>query len=571
MKYRKIQSDAIDQILNAIRQGKTDIFVEAPTGSGKSLIALELSKKLNGKSYILTSERSLQAQYESDCQTVYKENHKDTPSISGIDNYQCHVNKLPFSLGACKGLNLSYSEIINTFPCSKNCEYIQRQIKARQAKYSILNYSYFLIQMNYVLEKHGIEKSPFKRADVVICDEAHKLPDIISNHFACNINESLISKFNDINEEISKLRENYSLNFTSINQTIRKLIKEPINHIVNNHKLLTQFYEQLCELKDSSQIIQSHIQKSYMGNMTSILSNDKPDLQKMKLPSEVISFRKFCDHIKDIHCKVEDYLVITKNFGLKSMVIDENDSKNGKKFITTYDSSLFKQHFKKYSNVRIYMSATLQSNVLIGRWKLNPDKCEIIKLDPQWDPSKSPIYLVGTESFTFSNTSKAIDSAVKSLKIICENHENERGIIHTTSYFIRDELFKRCDHSFRFYTYNNTQEKIDLLNKLKYLPKNSIIVGPSLFEGTNFENDLGKFNVIIKVSYPNIKNPLWKNRYKFAREVYLGEAASRLEQASGRASRHEKDESITYILDTRANKFCKDSTYFSKAFRLRIA
>ena len=89
--FRKAQKQAIIQILTAIKEGKTDIFVQAPTGTGKSLIALELAKiayeRKGWNSFILTSEKLLQAQYEADCSLKYDLRYENTISISGVDNY----------------------------------------------------------------------------------------------------------------------------------------------------------------------------------------------------------------------------------------------------------------------------------------------------------------------------------------------------------------------------------------------------------------------------------------------------------------------------------------------------
>ena len=63
MQLRPAQQDVLDHVREAMASGKKDIFIQAPTGTGKSLIALELSKILAESgymSYLLTSEKSLQ-------------------------------------------------------------------------------------------------------------------------------------------------------------------------------------------------------------------------------------------------------------------------------------------------------------------------------------------------------------------------------------------------------------------------------------------------------------------------------------------------------------------------------
>lgn len=136
MRLREAQKEALREIQAAIENGKHDIFIQAPTGTGKSLIALELSKllKANGqKSYILTSEKSLQQQYESDCKGKFLKHHSDVTSISGIDTYTCDVNGEKFSLGVCRNLGLSNKEAIASMPCAATCGYLTRWDAARQS------------------------------------------------------------------------------------------------------------------------------------------------------------------------------------------------------------------------------------------------------------------------------------------------------------------------------------------------------------------------------------------------------------------------------------------------------
>lgn len=123
--FREAQQKAIIQVLKAIKAGKTDILLQAPTGTGKSVIAMELAKILydrkGWKSFILTSEKLLQAQYERDSQTKFDSRYENVASISGIDNYECHINEQKFSLGHCRAMGLSNRQAME-LPCASRCE-----------------------------------------------------------------------------------------------------------------------------------------------------------------------------------------------------------------------------------------------------------------------------------------------------------------------------------------------------------------------------------------------------------------------------------------------------------------
>ena len=101
-KFRKNQRNVIETICKTyLEDPMSTIVVDAPTGAGKSLIAMwsaHVLKELGNKGYMVTSDLSLQDQYESD---FYNYGLR-WPSIKGVDNYECSVNGLPFSLGDCK-------------------------------------------------------------------------------------------------------------------------------------------------------------------------------------------------------------------------------------------------------------------------------------------------------------------------------------------------------------------------------------------------------------------------------------------------------------------------------------
>ena len=105
---RKIQKAVIQRVKKAIAEGKTDIFINAQTGTGKGLIGLEVAADFD--SYILTSEKSLQAQYEADA--IKYDAYNDAKSICGIDTYKCNINGEKFSLGLCKMMGKSNQEAL---------------------------------------------------------------------------------------------------------------------------------------------------------------------------------------------------------------------------------------------------------------------------------------------------------------------------------------------------------------------------------------------------------------------------------------------------------------------------
>ena len=99
--WRKGQKEAIISIIEAYKNETKVVILDAPVGSGKSIIGMAVAYILNkhGKDgYILASDISLQEQYEKD----FKRFNIKWGSVKGIDNYMCIDNMEKNSLGTCR-------------------------------------------------------------------------------------------------------------------------------------------------------------------------------------------------------------------------------------------------------------------------------------------------------------------------------------------------------------------------------------------------------------------------------------------------------------------------------------
>ena len=77
---RENQKMVLDEICNAFNSGYKYIVLEAPTGFGKSAVAITLALSL-GSSYICTSTKDLQTQYSKDFPYI--------KTAKGKNNFPC--------------------------------------------------------------------------------------------------------------------------------------------------------------------------------------------------------------------------------------------------------------------------------------------------------------------------------------------------------------------------------------------------------------------------------------------------------------------------------------------------
>ena len=566
VKLRSIQEKVINKVRDAIKAGKTDIFIQAPTGTGKSLIGLEIAAGYS--TYILTSEKSLQQQYEED--TIRFNAYDDVKSICGMDTYRCEVNDEKFSLGVCRSLNMSNTEAMK-LPCAENCEYLQRWRKAKDADRTIMNYSYWLIQMNFVLAKME-ERAPFLMRELVVCDEAHKLPDIIESHFACTIDKKIIDK---ITRCFNTLRGHRTLStnidtqplFNAINRVITLSLKDDSSTVhLEALRVLAREYASVLGYVNTL--------KESLGSKFLSKKNTVADLKQMarRLPKEVKALFSLADNLKDRHCKVEDYVENIDNHGIHNLIVDA-DAPHSRTYHNLSDTDLFQKHFAKFSQVRVYMSATLQPELLMKRWGIDRDKAHVMFIDSEWEDDKSRVVLCNTSNMAFHNAENSIRDATKKINLLLEKHKNERGVIHTTSNQITEDISTTVHirHRDRLVRYASTKEKMEILASWDDYPKDAVLIGPSLTTGVDLKDGRARFNIVVKLSFPNMQSALWAKRAECLNHIYIGETASVLEQSCGRTTRSKDDYSVTYILDSRAEKFMlQHQKYFSPSFLERV-
>jgi len=91
--------------------------------------------------------------------------------------------------------------------------------------------------------------------------------------------------------------------------------------------------------------------------------------------------------------------------------------------------------------------------------------------------------------------------------------------------------------------------------------------------GVDLKDDLSRFQVIMKIPYPNIKSEKIKKRQKDNKDWYNWKTCVDLVQSYGRSVRSEEDWAETYILDESLSSVMKFNykylpEYFTEAIKL---
>jgi Rad3-related DNA helicase len=119
-----------------------------------------------------------------------------------------------------------------------------------------------------------------------------------------------------------------------------------------------------------------------------------------------------------------------------------------------------------------------------------------------------------------------------SVNEILNFHKNEKGIIHCHTYRIAKYL-KDNIKSDRLMLHDATNRD-ETLKKHASSKKPVVLLSPSMAEGVDLKDDLSRFQVICKIPYPYLGDPLVKKRMNKWKKWYPMQTAKLIVQSAGR-------------------------------------
>lgn len=556
--FRQYQLEHIIHILNNILNKPIKISaIEAPTGSGKSIIAMIVCgvawEYYGLTSYILVSDLGLYNQYIDD----FNKYQLDWGHIKGSQNSYCSEDGMMISMAKCKLHKIGYEVLMSPdkaieagYKCANSCSVIQNRKRAIQSPITLMTYSMYLCQLNDVaplfLARDG--QPPFEKRDIVISDECHKIPSIIQNW------------------------ESPELNYVSDSQNLQALLDYGHDHGIlpidmESIKDFQDFHRNMYLEQDSNKVWE--IYQNYYNAINKLHSFDeKYNSSFAKLKGEYDKDDKKAMYALNWLWNqwnlVEAMYLAIKEIGSQYLVKNAEDdlefaSKDAWKkyrFNCAMEDYLVYRFFHKVSDKEVLLSATIGDSMIfqhdIGlNWlKGGSFIYDFLRIPSTFDFNNSPIYVLSTYKMSNRYKDRNFPYVAELVNKILQRHQGQRGIIHTGSYTNMNKLYNLVNptNQYRLITYQGAREKDDALIKYQRV-NNSIIVGPTLIEGINLPGDLCRFMIIIKVPYPSLGDKLVKTKMDLVPGWYQAETMKQIEQAVGRGVRYNGDYCITYILD----------------------
>lgn len=132
------QWDAVQEIVEAFGNGVFNVWLDAPTGAGKTGIGELVRRLLKAKAIYTCSGKTLQDQMVKD--------YPYAKVLKGKGNYPTELMPEPYNCGDCTGPGCAWCDEMSS------CPYQLAKQKAKASPIAVLNTSYLLAEGNYVGE-----------------------------------------------------------------------------------------------------------------------------------------------------------------------------------------------------------------------------------------------------------------------------------------------------------------------------------------------------------------------------------------------------------------------------------
>tara|TARA_R110000868_G_scaffold31675_2_gene116028 strand:+ start:10713 stop:12674 length:1962 start_codon:yes stop_codon:yes gene_type:complete len=590
--FRDIQSKMAIDIAESINN-QTDIIIEAGTGVGKTFAYLVPALLSDKKIIISTGTKTLQDQlFKKDLPVINKliSNPKNVVLLKGRRNYLCkyrleqvliedtfetkelakdikyilnwHDETKTGDISEVKKVNeksLIWNKVtVGKDSClNKDCPYFQNcfvmDIKKRAQNADVIIVNHHLLLSDWKLLKS--ETAFLPKADTIILDEAHQVPDLAYDYFG-DYFSSLALK--DFFKEIKFYIKNNTVDILGIDN-IAMTVEAYLNNIFN-------ILDAGNINKNNLQIVKKH-EKFYQN-----LLNIKIELEKLNI---ILDANK--DKNRDIETyflRATDFLSVIKHFIVYCEVFKYDASKiywyeifnkNFSLNITPIDISVEYTEILNRLNVSmIYTSATLATNHTfdyfiknLGLNNRNGLKTRIY--DSPFDYKKQAI-LYSPRDLPNPDNSCYIEKLIEKILPILKETKGRAFLLFTSykSLNIAADILEDEHPEFNLLI-QGQMNKSDILKKFRSLD-NCLLLGTSSFwEGVDIKGDALQCVVIDKLPFASPQDPITQGKIKYLRsqgkdpfaKLQCPMAAIALKQGAGRLIRDFDDYGVLVLADPR--------------------
>ena len=517
--FKEFRPGQLDLASRIAGSKKRFFLLNAPTGTGKTLIMATVQKLLDAHTTYLCSTKQLQDQVCHDFPYAV--------DLRGRNNYVClkrptqfptisaaHCTKMPERAHCtpekrnhwcrynCPRFNGDvFVSIVgvpppSTFttpcPCLRWCPYEIRKDEAVKAELAVLNLPFFLHEANYVGRLSG--------KPLVVLDEADTLEDTLRSFVELSISKAQIEKLElEPPKRVSKPEED-------------KHIRDWVEWAFRTLAVVEVRLKELAKDGEnpSSQVL---YQRDELERLTSRL--------------------KAFGSTVDTHWV---FISTESRWSFKPV------------FVARYADKYIWQHGSRF----LCMSATL---VNPRQWArdlgIDWEEVEYLEAPTTFPVEHRLIHYRPAVNLSRKSGDEDWSLLINAIDVILDEHQAVRGLVHTVSYSLARHILQHSRHAARMVWHDSAATRVDAFARYK-AGKNLVLVSPSYGRGISLDGDLGRFVIVAKVPYPDLGDKQIAARLygaKDGKSWYATKTVRELVQATGRAVRSVDDWASMYVLD----------------------
>jgi Rad3-related DNA helicase len=518
--YKTPRKEQEDFINFALESFKTHRFVigSCPTGSGKSAIAITIARYLQQKyindnntktAYITTTQKILQDQYV-----------KDFPWIANVtakSNYECRDR---YGISCEFGLTMAklIKDKVTRTEYMKNCVYFLARKNFIDSDISLTNVPYLLNSVEYTPD--------ISMRKLLVVDECHNLEQAIVDYVSMDFSKYLCEEHMSIKWPIN----------------IQKMTITQFTHWISSVYLP----KMETELKKAESTIKSNPNEEFLASKAGMSIMRKYNL---------------------LEKQVNGIKAMLERFSVNEWVFTVSPTGDTANLKPIYASKYVHNCLFKIGEKVLLMSGTIgEKNFFCKNLGIDPKNATFMSIDSTFPVDNRPIYKMFAGSMSKKNIQDTLPILVEYIKGILEQHQNEKGIIHTVSYSTAQYIIDNIKSNRLLL--HDSRDRMDVLNFHKQTSDPTVLISPSFTEGVDLVGDLSRFQVLCKIPFPYLADNYIKIKMDKVPDWYNYQTAKTIIQALGRSVRSETDHAISYILDSDWNFFfARNSKMFPKWFK----
>lgn len=507
--YRAEQTRAIYDVTDSTRRHR---IISAPTGIGKSLIALTTAVLTQARTLILTSNLALQKLYADAAGDI------GLVDVRGASNYRCPALEPHGEYAYLRGDRPATADrgpCKSGLPCSLRsggCPQYDQVTRARNAEVVITNYDYRLA--NRPSPYGGEQEESLGEFDYLFYDEMHHATEHVAKSMHVEFDPSVVRTTLALDPPVASVS--------------------------------------IDEWREWAKRARVRLAAEYDALQTDLrFARDGGDVQR-ELLDEVNTLRALDRTLIDM-CAMRGRWVVERIAGIGGKQLVAFDP-------VWVDTYVEERLYRGIPNV-VGMSATVRPPEMhyLG---VDADAFDFFEYDSPFPVANCPVYRWPVVRMHYNMSAGEFATLIEHMDVFIGAHQHVKGLIQAVSYKRAREIAHASEYGAQMITHD-PRDAESALAAFKRARAPRILNSPRFSTGADFPGDEARYVLIPKVPYPPRESALMRARVESDRHYTAFYAAKEIVQMCGRIVRGMDDWGVAVIFDSAFGGLMSDANYLN--------